>query len=116
LLNLTELSRRFLTTVGALASDASGEETLAGLTVSESDFFIMYQERRDLNEPLYKTDKFHRLMELHLIARQLKLVLRKSTGISVTATPQAAEASGPAVVALLEDVITMPKSLGDVPV
>jgi hypothetical protein len=79
LLNLTELSRRFLTTVGALASDASGEETLAGLTVSESDFFLMYQDRADRNEPLYKIVKYRRLMELHFIARQLKLPLRKST-------------------------------------
>jgi hypothetical protein len=76
LLNLTELSRAFLTKVGALASDGSGDEILAGLTVAESDFFLMYQDRADRNEPLYKTLKYRRLMELHFVARQLKLPLR----------------------------------------
>jgi hypothetical protein len=80
LLNLTELSRTFLTKVGALASDVSGDEILAGLTVAESDFFLMYQERADRNEPMYKTLKYHQLMELHFVARRLKLTLRKSTG------------------------------------
>jgi hypothetical protein len=77
LLNLTELSRKFLTTVGALASDASGDEILIGLTVSESDFFLTYQERDDPRELPYKTHKYYRLMELHLDARKLKLESRK---------------------------------------
>jgi hypothetical protein len=116
LLNLTELSRRFLTTVGALASDESGEETLAGLTVSESDFFLMYQDRADRNEPLYKIVKYRRLMELHFIARQVKLVLRASTGINVTAASLIEPISGPAVIAPLEDVITLLKPLVAAPV
>jgi len=71
LLNLSDLSRRFLTSAGALASDADGEEILAGLTVSESDFFLMFQDQADAHERFYKMPRFQLLMERHLIARQL---------------------------------------------
>ena len=72
MLNLSDLSRRFLTTAGALARDENGDETLAGLTVSESDFFLMYQEQSDSYERLSKMPRFQQLMERHLSARQLK--------------------------------------------
>jgi hypothetical protein len=71
LLNLSDLSRRFLTTTGALARDANGDEILTGLTVAESDFFLMYQEQSDSRERLFKMPRFRQLMERHLTARQL---------------------------------------------
>lgn len=75
MLNLTESSRRFLTAVGGLSLDESGDEILIGLTVSESDFYLKYRD--DPREPLSKTRQYYRLMELHLVARQLKLGPRK---------------------------------------
>jgi hypothetical protein len=82
LLNLTELSRKFLTKVGALASDASGDEILIGLTASESDFFLMHQMRDDRWEPTYKTHQYYRLMELHLDARKLMLESRNPKSLA----------------------------------
>lgn len=80
MLNLSDLSRRFLTTAGALACDANGEETLAGLTVSESDFFLMYQDQSDADERFHKMPRFQHLMERHLAARQLKRESKTSCG------------------------------------
>jgi hypothetical protein len=82
LLNLTELDRKFLTTVGALASDARGDEILIGLTASESDFFLMYQGRHDRREPAYKTHQYYRLMGLHLDARKLMLEPRNPKSLA----------------------------------
>lgn len=71
MLNLSDLSRRFLTAAGALASDADGNEILAGLTVAESDFFLMFQDQADAQERFRKMARFQILMERHLLARQL---------------------------------------------
>jgi len=80
LLNLSDLSRRFLTSAGALAIDADGEEILVGLTVSESDFFLMFQDQSDAKERFCKMPRFQLLMERHLIARQLAQQAKSGAG------------------------------------
>ncbi len=70
MLNLSNLSREFLSRIGALALNESGEEVLAGLTVPESDFFLRYQERSDPKERPIKVFQYCRLMERHLAERQ----------------------------------------------
>lgn len=82
MLNLSELSRRFLTSAGALASDENGEEVLTGLTAAESDFFLMFQDQSDARERFHKMPQFQRLMERHLIARQREQVLRRCSASS----------------------------------
>jgi len=85
LLNLSDLSRGFLISVGALVVNDSGEEVLTGLTVQESDFFLRFQERADPRERRIKVQQYYQLMERHLAARQrarelLKLVQREAEG------------------------------------
>ena len=85
MLNLSDLSRRFLTTAGALAREENGDETLAGLTVSESDFFLMYHDQSDAHERFSKMPRFQQLMERHLSARQLER--ESKTGAQFRAAP-----------------------------
>jgi len=77
MLNLSDRSRSFLTSAGALAVDENGDEILIGLTVSESDFFMMYQDQSDAKQRFHKMLQFQRLMDRHLAARQLRLQSKK---------------------------------------
>ncbi len=73
MLNLSSRCRAFLIIVGALAVDERGEETLVGLTVLESDYFLKHQEFTDQRLIHQGASRFLVLMERHLIARQQAL-------------------------------------------
>jgi hypothetical protein len=77
LLNLSNPSRIFLTSVGALVVNDSGEEVLAGLTAQESDFFLWFQEYVVPGERPIKAVRYLQLMERHLAARQRARELHK---------------------------------------
>jgi len=75
MLNLSSRGRAFLIIVGALAVDERGEETLVGLTVLESDYFLKHQEFTDQRLIHQGASRFLVLMERHLIARRQALPL-----------------------------------------
>lgn len=78
MLNLSSRSRDFLTVVGALTVDEQGDETLVGLTVPESDYFLRHQELTDQRLIHQGAVRFQKLMERHLIARRLALPLKSA--------------------------------------
>ena len=73
LLNLSNQGRAFLSNVGALAIDKDGDEILIGLTVLESDYFLLHQEETDQRLIHKGSLRFHNLMQRHLIARRTAL-------------------------------------------
>lgn len=76
MLNLSSQGRAFLVMVGALAVDEFGNETLIGLTVPESDYFLRHQEFTDQRLIHLGAPRFQLLMDRHLLARQLTLQLK----------------------------------------
>ncbi|RFP18254.1 MULTISPECIES: hypothetical protein [unclassified Duganella] len=76
MLNLSSRGRAFLVIVGALAVDEFGNETLIGLTVLESDYFLRHQEYTDQRLIHLGAARFQLLMNRHLLARQLVLPLK----------------------------------------
>jgi hypothetical protein len=77
MLNLTDRSRTFLKIVGALSRDENGREVLTGLSFTESEFFLMYQECSAPRQLWTEARLFAKLMNRHLQARQLKLDTRE---------------------------------------
>ena len=78
MLNLSNQGRNFLNNVGALSIDEDGDEILIGLTVLESDYFLMHQEETDQRMIQSGSLRFHTLMQRHLIARRAALDLKAS--------------------------------------
>ncbi|WP_332853672.1 hypothetical protein [Duganella sp. S19_KUP01_CR8] len=76
MLNLSSRGRAFLVIVGALAVDEFGNETLIGLTVLESDYFLKHQEYTDQRLIHLGAPRFQLLMDRHLIARRQALPTR----------------------------------------
>ncbi len=76
MLNLSSRGRAFLVIVGALTVDELGNETLIGLTVLESDYFLKHQEYTDQRLIHLGAPRFQLLMNRHLLARQLTLPLK----------------------------------------
>ncbi|MBV6324401.1 hypothetical protein [Duganella violaceipulchra] len=76
MLYLSSRGREFLNMVGALVVDECGDETLIGLTVPESDYFLKHQEFTDQRLIHQGASRFQVLMDRHLLARQQALPLK----------------------------------------
>lgn len=68
MLNLTDMTRKFLQQTGALVRDCDGQEVMLGLTYAESVFLVAYLQASEI-ESLAERQLFFQLRSRHLCAR-----------------------------------------------
>jgi len=80
MLNLDDELRCRLLALHALTVDEDGDEVFAGLTVSESVFYLAFTEHPDLPSTTAERMLFLQLKERHLLARRFLLSLYLGSG------------------------------------
>lgn len=71
MLDLAEIERKILQSSGALTIDPEGDETLLGLTVSESRFVLAVERTADQNVGAAESVVYRQLRQRHLASRQM---------------------------------------------